>query len=273
MNDNIIVYESCRNLRALGRQALSGKWKLAALGTLLYGLLVIVPVIILDEIFGNGEPTAVSTIYSMLVTGPMSLGYISFAVSIFRNRQTSPAEVLYGFERFGKALGLYLLMSLFILLWTLLFIIPGIIAAYRYSLSFFILADNPDIGIMQAINESKRMMRGNKWKLFCLELSFIGWMLLCIPTLGIGFLWLLPYITASITAFYDIANGSLRRKERRLGWEGELAYRGEGWEGESREGHKEDPNGEPKTEASETKSLKAPGPGAEDHRLPGEDDR
>jgi uncharacterized membrane protein len=227
MNDNIIVYESCRNLRALGRQALSGKWKLAALGTLLYVVLVMIPVIILDWIFGDGEPTAVSTIYSLLVTGPMTLGYITFALSLFRSRETSPAEVLYGFERFGKALGLYLLMSVLILLWTLLFIIPGIIAAYRYSMSFFILADNPDIGIMEAINESKRMMRGNKLKLFCLELSFIGWILLCIPTLGIGFIWLLPYMTVSITAFYDIANGSLRRKERRFGVEDGPAYRGE----------------------------------------------
>ncbi|HWQ79837.1 MAG TPA: DUF975 family protein [Anaerovoracaceae bacterium] len=214
MYDNIIVYESCKNLRALGRNALAGKWKLGVLGTLLYALLVMAPVIILDEIFGDGDPTMVSSIYNLLVTGPMTLGYIMFSISIFRNRETSPAEVFFGFERFGKALGLYIVMLIFIFLWTLLLVIPGIIAAFRYSLSFYILADNPDIGILEAINESKRMMRGNKWKFFCLNLSFIGWGILCILTLGIGLLWLSPYVSVSMVAFYDIANGSLRRTDK-----------------------------------------------------------
>lgn len=264
MNENIIVYESSRNLRALGRNALSGKWKLAILGSLLYGVLVMVPVFILNMIFGGGEPTTVSSIYNLLVTGPMTLGYITFAISIFRGRETSTAEVLYGFERFGKSLGLYLLISVLIILWTLLLVIPGVIAAFRYSMSFFILADNPDIGILEAINESKRMMRGNKWKLFCLELSFIGWGLLCVlplaigtlwpsvgiicvPALGIGFLLLSPYIAVSMVAFYDIANGSLRRKEISINWEAEFAE-------------------------IETKENKEPGPDEEDHGDSGADD-
>jgi len=101
-------------------------------------------------------------------------------------------------------------MIIFVLLWSLLLIVPGIIAAFRYSMSFYILADNPDMGIMEAINESKRMMRGNKWKFFCLNLSFIGWAILGVLTLGIGYLWLTPYIEVTMIAFYDIANGNLR---------------------------------------------------------------
>lgn len=212
MDQNIIVIESSRNLRALGRNALTGKWGLGVLGTLLYAVLTTVPVIILNAIFGDGDasPAAISNIYSLLITGPMTLGYAMFAISIFRKRETSPAEVFYGFERFGKAFGLYIVTIIFVLLWSLLLIVPGIIAAFRYSMSFYILADNPDMGIIEALNESKKMMRGNKWKFFCLNISFIGWGILCLLTFGIGFLWLGPYMEVSIIAFYDIVNGSLR---------------------------------------------------------------
>jgi uncharacterized membrane protein len=156
-------------------------------GDLQYGALVMVPVYILNMVFGDGQPSTVSSIYNLLVTGPMTIGYITFAISIFRNRETSPAEVLYGFERFGKALGLYLLMSVLILLWTLLLVIPGIIAAFRYSMSFFILADNPDYRILEAINESKKDDARNNG-------SFSAW--ICLSSdgdfvhsdLGIGFL-------------------------------------------------------------------------------------
>lgn len=214
MEDNFIVTESCSNIRAIARESLKGKWGFAALGTFFYLALVFIPAFILDALFGsdNGQ-AAIASLYDLIVAGPLVLGYTMFAISIFRKRETSAAEVLYGFERFGKALGLYLVMIIFIILWSLLFIIPGIIAAYRYSMSFFVLADNPNIGIMEAINESKRMMRGNKWKLFCLYLSFIGWGILCIFTLGIGMIWLNPYIQVSVTAFYDMVNGSLRRIE------------------------------------------------------------
>jgi uncharacterized membrane protein len=94
-------------------------------------------------------------------------------------------------------------MILFILLWTLLLIIPGIIAAISYSMTFYILADDNSIGAMDAIDKSKKMMDGYKWKCFCLGLRFLGWALLCILTLGIGFLWLMPYMQVSMAKFYD----------------------------------------------------------------------
>ena len=166
---------------------------------------------ILDGIFGTGDEkgTAVSNIYNILITGPLALGYTMFVISIFRGMQGSIAEIFYGFESFGKALGLHIMRMIFIFLWTLLFIIPGIIASLRYSLCFFVLADNPNIGIMEAINESKRLMVGNKWKLFCLYLSFIGWAILASLSLGLGYIWLYPYMQVSLAAFYDMAKGSL----------------------------------------------------------------
>jgi uncharacterized membrane protein len=94
-------------------------------------------------------------------------------------------------------------MVLFIVLWLLLLIIPGIIAAISYSMTFYILADDKSIKPMEAIDKSKKMMDGYKWKYFFLCLRFFGWALLCILTLGIGFLWLIPYINVSIAKFYD----------------------------------------------------------------------
>ena len=92
--------------------------------------------------------------------------------------------------------------SLFVTLWSLLFIIPGIIASYRYALAPYLMTENPEIGVMEAISRSKELMRGNKARLFCLQFSFLGWILLCILTLGIGSLWLSPYMKAAEAAFY-----------------------------------------------------------------------
>ena len=138
--------------------------------------------------------------------------------------------MFYGFERFGKAIGLFLVMVLFIILWGILLIVPGFIAAFRYSQAFVIMIDHPEYGIMQCIAESKRIMTGNKMKLFCLQLSFLGWVILSNIPVGIvhkvfgqvgaianvaslfaevGSLWLTPYMCVAFVAFYELANGNL----------------------------------------------------------------
>ncbi len=214
MNDNIIVTLTCSNLRRWGRQALSGNWAPAVLASALYLLLSVLPMLVLTLYFDSEVVNFISNIYGIIISGPLTLGYIVFILAIFRRKETSPAEVFYGFEHFGRAFGLFVVVNVLVLLWSLLFIIPGIIASYRYGLAFFILADNPNIGIMDAINESKRLMYGNKMKLFCLDLSFIGWAILSVLTFGIGFLWLMPYMHASRAGFYEVANGNLRPRIR-----------------------------------------------------------
>lgn len=92
---------------------------------------------------------------------------------------------------------------MYTLLWSLLLIIPGIVKACSYAMTPYILYDNPKLQGNAAIELSMRMMRGHKMKLCVLYLSFIGWFLLCILTLGIGFLWLKPYVQASKAAFYE----------------------------------------------------------------------
>ncbi|TFG73978.1 MAG: DUF975 family protein [Chrysiogenales bacterium] len=140
---------------------------------------------------------------ALIITGPLQLGAVIFFITFTRRGNPDLGMLFAGFKQFGRALGTYLLMGLFILLWTLLLIIPGIIATYAYSQALYILADNPDVGPMEALRRSKEMMRGHKWKLFCLYCRFIGWNLLCILTLGIGFLWLSPYMNTSAAAFYN----------------------------------------------------------------------
>jgi uncharacterized membrane protein len=101
-----------------------------------------------------------------------------------------------------------LLVTVFTMLWSLLFVIPGIVKAYSYSMAFYIKIDHPEYTATQAIDESRNLMRGNKMRLFCLHLSFIGWMIVGCLTFGIGMLWVAPYISAAEAEFYQDLIGS-----------------------------------------------------------------
>ncbi|QHI73255.1 DUF975 family protein [Aminipila terrae] len=231
MNQNIVT-ETSKNIRALARVSLQGKWKMAVIATAVYMVALMLPAAILDVIFsGKASASLLSSLYTILVTAPFTIGYSIFCLNLFRRNECEVAQVFYGFEKFFKAFGLYFMMCLFIFLWTLLLVVPGIIAAYRYSQAFLIMADHPEYGIMQCLSESKRMMIGNKMKFFCLELSFIGWALLAsIPMMAISgvitftnpalagfgslvgsiaYFWLTPYICVAGVAFYELANGNL----------------------------------------------------------------
>lgn len=96
-----------------------------------------------------------------------------------------------------------LLMDIFIFLWSLLLVIPGIIKCFSYAMTPYILQDNPELSANEAIDRSRAMMKGHKFDLFYLYLSFIGWFFLCILTAGIGFLWLHPYVQAAEASFYE----------------------------------------------------------------------
>jgi uncharacterized membrane protein len=146
---------------------------------------------------------------TIIIGGAVELGLCNYNINLLTGKEQRPFETLFGsFHIFGKALLLRLATGLLIFLWSLLLIVPGIIAAYRYSMTGYIMAQNPDIGVMEAIERSKDMMYGNKLRLFCLDLSFIGWSLLSALTLGAGSLFLNPYIQASRAAFYlEVSSG------------------------------------------------------------------
>ena len=149
-------------------------------------------------------------IIGLIIGGPLSLGYTTLILLISRKQEPNFSILFSGFKRFGTSLAAYLLMCIFIILWTLLLIIPGIIAYFRYSQVWFILSEDENIGPLEAISKSKEMMVGNKWKLFCLYCRFIGWFILCIVTLGFAGLYVGPYFSQSCANFYnDLINDNL----------------------------------------------------------------
>lgn len=180
-------------LRRLARERLRGNWGLALLLCLIYSIVCGLP---------GGIPY-IGPVISLLIAGPMMLGLIICFIGFIRNEQLKFETLFDGFKNYSSAFILQLLIMLFTFLWWLLLFFPAIIAALRYSMAFYILNDNPQMGAKAALEESKKMMVGNKGKLFCLYLSFIGWFLLCLCTFGIGFLWLAPYVQTSVAYFYQ----------------------------------------------------------------------
>ena len=172
---------------------LSGKWGTLALITLVVGLI-------------TGAVSAipyVGGVVGLLLTGPLSLGMALVVRNVIRLQPVAFEQVFDGFKNFLNAFLLALLNAIFTALWSLLLIIPGIIASYSYRMSFYILADNPNMDANQARKTSIEMMRGNKWRLFCLDFSFIGWYLLCGLTFGILTFWVAPYHECASFAFYQ----------------------------------------------------------------------
>jgi uncharacterized membrane protein len=184
-------------LRTRARQSLQGQWgKNAGYLFLLYLVIGVVSFVVnLIPILGPIATTVIS--------GAITLGIYGYYLDVTRGLQPSFSAFFSGFSQFWRAFVLYLLMAIFTLLWMLLLIVPGIIAAYRYTQSYYILKDNPEIGALEAIRRSKALMVGSKGRLFILQLTFIGWALLGILTLGIGYLWLSPYILTANAHFYE----------------------------------------------------------------------
>jgi uncharacterized membrane protein len=141
-------------------------------------------------------------VLSLIIYGPLTMGFCGYFLYRSRKENYSFGNLFDGFNSFGKTFLLGLLNSLFIFLWALLLIVPGIAKACSYAMSFFIMKDNPSMNALNAITESKRMMQGHRWQFFCLYFSFFGWALLCILSLGIGFLWLIPYMQLAFANFY-----------------------------------------------------------------------
>lgn len=138
-----------------------------------------------------------------LVTGgPLRVGLSQYFLNFSKGKKPDYAELFDGFKVFAQAFVAFLLVSIFTFLWSLLLIVPGIIAAISYSQTFFILADKKGVRAGEAIRRSKAMMQGHKWQYFCLYWRFFGWFVLCLLTFGIGFLWLAPYVQTSLANFY-----------------------------------------------------------------------
>ena len=153
-------------------------------------------------------------IITLIISGAGKMGYATFNLKLVDKKDVSFSDLFSQFHRLGDGFCMNFLMGLYTLLWTMLFIVPGIIKTFSYAMTPYILAENPGMTATEAITQSRRIMDGNKWRLFCLSFSFIGWSLLCaVPTLivlgivsGVAFstgslavfLWMIP---ASIPTF------------------------------------------------------------------------
>ena len=208
-----------KELMAAARMALSGNWGMAILGYVLYFLLItsffvfVVSASVFvgvtsstssDDFLGRvGFINPVFSLIQFLLSGAITVGFVGFFLGIAQDGEAQLDRLFIGFRRFWKSLGVYFFSSLFIVLWSLLLIIPGIIAAFRYAMVYFVIADDADCGAWEALGRSRDMMKGNKWKFFCLNLRFIGWALLASLSCGIGYLWLVPYMQTSFAKFYE----------------------------------------------------------------------
>lgn len=192
---------SARQIRAIARTDLRGKWAIFALSYLI--------VMIISMVSGF-IPFA-----TFLITGPVCIGVHTVAYKIASQYMfIEISDTFAGFKNFSTSVLVYLLNNLFIFLWSLLFFIPGIIKSYSYSMSYFVLAEHPEMSATEARKESIRLMRGNKLRLFCLEMSFIGWVLLSIVTCGISMFWVAPYIATARAVFYEEVKKAKRARRK-----------------------------------------------------------
>ncbi|MDR2382701.1 MAG: DUF975 family protein [Prevotellaceae bacterium] len=169
-------------LRAEARESLKGKWATGAVISLVYILF--------------------SSVCILLITPVLKYGLAIACLKSVKGRTLKVGYIFDGFRSYITVLIPMLLMYLYVFLWSLLFIIPGIIKFYSYAMTPYLLHENPALEADTLICKSMKMMKGHKMKLFLLDLSFIGWGLLCVLSFGIGFLWLIPYVQSARSAFY-----------------------------------------------------------------------
>jgi uncharacterized membrane protein len=183
-------------LKQLAKSQLNGKWGSGVLITFVYG-------IVCFGIGTFGMIPVIGNVIPLILTGPIVVGLaIAYIKFIQGGSQLEVGDLFQGFNDFGRTVGMYLWYVLWFLLWFFLFVIPGIVKAISYSQCFFIIADNPNVKVKDALKISMKMTQGYKWEIFVLGLSFLGWVLLGILSLFIGFLWLSPYMYTTFTNLY-----------------------------------------------------------------------
>ena len=184
-----------KRVKIKAKAALQGNW----LGAILTFLLFLLLSAALD-----------ATAIGVLLSGVLVFGYASFHLELVKTKKATLGAFFGGmFGHFFKKWAASLLVGLYTFLWSLLLLIPGLIKSYAYAMTPYIMQEKPKMGINEAITRSREMMDGHKWQLFMLDLSFIGWMLLSVLTLGIALVYVWPYYQAARAEFYkQIKKGS-----------------------------------------------------------------
>lgn len=179
-------------VKTASKEQLKGRWGIVG------GLFLVITILLIGIQF----IPYIGFLGNYIISGACTLSYIIICFKVIQREPLGIEDAFSGFKNFGKSIGLFFWQLLWFFLWTLLFIIPGIIKSYSYCMSFYILADHPEITVREAMNESKRMTQGHKMDLFILQLSFIGWGILATLTFGIGYFWLIPYMQVTMANTY-----------------------------------------------------------------------
>lgn len=211
-----------RDHRRIARENLAGNWWLSVAVAFVAGLfgativtggasfnlnideelLYEMPPIVLTYLKIVGSVGGILGLVQFILGGTIQLGYATYLLKQYDREHFEFADLFSQLSRIGQGFAQAFLRGLYVFLWTLLFIIPGIVKSFSYAMTPFIMAENPNMTANESITASRQMMDGHKGELFWLELTFIGWSLLCIFTLGIGNLFLNPYTNAAQASFY-----------------------------------------------------------------------
>ncbi|MDO4505556.1 MAG: DUF975 family protein [Spirochaetales bacterium] len=186
---------------------LKGRWTVPCIATLI--LIAIFAIIGESSFLTDGT---VGSILYTFISGVSVIAYTNIFVLLYlKTAQIRFADFIDGFSDFIRGFLGMLWMSLWIFLWALLFVIPAFVKFYAYSQMFFVLSDNPKIGVIKAMNISKVITKGHKADLFGLTVSFIGWYILGIISCGVLFVWITPYATMTFTnAYYYLKQEAIR---------------------------------------------------------------
>jgi len=195
-----------KEFRKIGREKMTGKWGKAILPTLILFLISICCSSVI-QLSGQGSQafTSFAPLISWLIIAPISWAFIVLFLRNFRGDAESfdVSHLFDGFKDYKRITFTIILMYIYVILWTLLLIVPGIIKSISYAMTPFILEDHPEMKNNEAIELSMKMMKGNKMRYFLLTLSFIGWILLGMITFCIGYLWIIPYMNSTYAGFYE----------------------------------------------------------------------
>ena len=189
-------------LKENAKNQLKNNWGLT-IGAIIVSMLIsLIPEIL---IYINLESTIIAIlvqIISLIIAGPIAIGQCKLFINLSNNENPKFSDVWFGFGNILKALGVTLLIGIAVSIGTIFFIIPGIIISFMYSQVYYIMAEHPEMSVIESLKESSKIMKGHKMELFILELSFIGWIILTTITFGIAGLYVLPYYSATLSNFY-----------------------------------------------------------------------
>lgn len=189
-------------LKQNAKDQLKNNWGLAIGIIIVCTLISSIPNLLVEIDSESFAISIIIPIITLVITGPLTIGQCKFFINLANRSNPKFSDLWYGFNNMLRAIGVTLLVGVIVFIGSILFIIPGIILAFMYSQVYYIMAENPEMSIMNCLKESARIMKGHKMDLFILELSFLGWGILMVITLGIAGLYVLPYYNATLTNFY-----------------------------------------------------------------------